>query len=170
MERNLYSALFLLAFFVSGCATTYTGPAPNFKLIGKDAEAEAEKFKFEESFWKNSTGIIVMGPEKTSYKENSLRPLVDQVSPVASEKLDSSRRLNAGVLWSAVVAVAAIIAGHNAKDANASNNFDNLVWLAIGSEVGFGIASSWVHSNAAAQFNKDLRSKFTPIIGINTSF
>lgn len=91
---NYISILLLpfLLFLFSSCASHYKGPFPKKNVRDEKIKSEEmSKFRFEESFWNQPLKAFRMGPEKKVLTLESLRPLISEVSPQASDKIDSLR-------------------------------------------------------------------------------
>lgn len=170
IHKIVISLILSMTLLLNACVTAYKGPGPNFSLKGKEAEAEINRFRLEESFWHQRGRAFEMGDDHQPYWDKSLRPIMEDVSPESVKKLEHSYALNNGVWISLIVAVGSLVAAHNSKDSQTENLFRNLTWVGIAGELGFGISSLLVHGKAAEQFNKDLKNKFTPTVSLKTNF
>jgi hypothetical protein len=155
---------------LSGCATTYQGPAPNFKLTGDEAKKEYEKFKWDESEWHQHPRFIRMGSEKTPVKRWSIDPIIDDVSPAAREKINKAKNwlLVEGILVS--VSLGLLIYGLSNRDNRSDSNL-YAIYGTAGASLAIGLfVIPPIMKDASEQFNRDLKGKFTPALAFRTSF
>lgn len=163
-------AIFLCLALVSGCATTYQGPPPNFKLTGDEAKKEFEKFSWSESEFSQHPRFVRMGPEKTVVKRWSLDPIIDDVSPAAREKINKAKKWNLaqGILVS--ISLGLLIYGLSSKDNRSESNLYAIYGTAgVSLVIGMFVVPP-IMKDATEQFNRDLKQKFAPSLAWQTSF
>jgi hypothetical protein len=167
---NKFLSIFLCGLMVSGCATTYQGPPPNFKLTGDEAKKEYEKFKWDTSEFRQHPRIVHMGSEKLFVKRSSIDPIIDEVSPAAREKINKARKWNLvqGILVS--VSLGLLIYGLSSKDNRSDSNL-YAIYGTLGLSLAIGLfVVPPIMKDASEQFNQDLKQKFNPTLGFRTSF
>ncbi|MCJ8275815.1 MAG: hypothetical protein HRT44_04665 [Bdellovibrionales bacterium] len=159
-----------LLFLVAACATQYKGPSPDFSLKGEAAEKEIENFSLSESYWGQAPGAVYMGPEKNFYYLNSVRPIINDVSPIANQKIKTAHKWAwAGniLMWGALAYLAAIII----DDGSEFGSDERTVYYSIiGASFATGFVSSGYMQSAVKQYNRDLRARFTPKLTYNWKF
>ena|SRR6185312_7610385 len=161
-------ALVMCSALLSACASTYTGPKPNFAATGAAAEEEVRKFSFAEGFFAPKGAAFRMGEDKV-YTQESLRPLIEDVSPSAAHTLHKSQvwgQVGGGLLLAALGFLAA-----KAGDGSRWRTGDNLAYYgALGTSIVCSAVSGSLASSAAHRYNEELRAKFTPGISLQKSF
>ena len=159
--RTFVSALVALA-MLSGCATTYTGPQPDFTKTRAEAQAEQDKFEMTESYGEMNLITVEMG--KKLYFTNSVEPIINKVSPswaTAKRKMIIGEFVSLGFLAAALATV--FMPGD-------SWGHQTGYWIGLGGIIASGIYVNVVGMHAAEDYNKDLKSKFTPALAISKTF
>lgn len=145
-----------------GCATSYTGPRPDFTKTGDAAIAEYKKFEIDETFGGVNLGSIDMGNK--SYYRETVTPIISDVSSSAIEKLNKMRMWNNVNLAILAVTLLTIFQPQDSWERQTG------YWIGLGGIIGTGIYINRIGMDAAADYNRDLRSKFNPSLNFTTTF
>jgi hypothetical protein len=159
--RAFISALLACA-ILSGCATTYVGPQPDFKKTGAEAQVEYEKFEAGTDYGDFNLYSIRMG--KKDYYRETVEPIVNQVSPAAASKLERMQTWNY-VGWGIFAAMMVTIFQPYDSWAHQTG-----YWIGFAGLVATSLHISFLGTNAAEDYNKDLKAKFTPSLAISKTF
>jgi hypothetical protein len=155
-------SLLLACAMLSGCATTYVGPHPDFTKTGPEANAEYEKFEFGTGYGNLNLYGVKMG-NKVYYRE-SVDPIINAVSSTSTSKLQKMKTAKY-VQW--VIFAATIAAIFQPRDSWA---YQTGYWIGLGALVGNGIYINVMGMKAAEDYNKDLKSKFSPALAFTKTF
>ncbi|MBX3022432.1 MAG: hypothetical protein KF799_12230 [Bdellovibrionales bacterium] len=169
--RFLFLFLLSTALLLQGCAAAYKGPQPNFALAGAQAQAEADRFSFDESSHFLNRGFwFAMGPEKKAYTISSLTAMIETVSPEALSTIKRAQRWRWLQYATYGVALAAVMAAASNDHVSSRDQlyFASAFVGASGFAMGFVYDS--LLSSAAYEYNRDLRRKFDPILTYNWAF
>ena len=159
--RTLISVLIACA-MLSGCATAYTGPHPDFSKTGGEAIGEYQKFELGRGYGDVNLYSARMG-NKDYYRE-TVDPIITKVSPASTvkfERMEVAKYLN----WAILAATIACIFQPTDTWAHSTG-----YWLGLGGIIGTGIYINVQGIGAAEQYNKDLKSKFTPSLAFSKTF
>jgi hypothetical protein len=166
------AAFFIFTIFIlQACATTYQGEAPNFKLTGAAARAEAAKFALNADHhvvWRGDW--FEMGPSGEHYSISSLRPVIDPVSPTAQENLVRARRWRIAQIGAVGTAAIAATMALALTQTPSQQTAAAVAALSAGAAFGFGFVYDSLVTSAATQFNHDLGRSFTPALTWRTDF
>lgn len=160
----------VLMIFTVGCASQYQGPKPDFSLTGEAAKREYEKFEFPESFWRQGIGVQLMGPNEDLYTTESLRPVIESVSPRSweqNERAQSRIRIGRYLLLGAL---ALVVIELTDEDRHFSNEQAIAYWSLLGVSFGFNFSAGFVQKSASEMYNEDLRRKFSPALTVNVHY
>ncbi len=158
-------------FLLAACATKYEGPKPDFSLKGDRAEKEISKFTISDNYWDQYGEAYVMGEEqRILYTDESLRPIINEVSPAAMEKLATADTLNwVGFgLWAASTVV--LFSELSDGDSSMSKSQETAFWGLLGSSVIMGWIRFRYVQLGARHYNRDLRQKFAPVLSLQQDF
>ena len=166
--KRLVVAVFALA--LSGCASTYRGPMPDYSYVGTASEVEIQKFTLKEGFFSQTGGSFAMGADQQHYLLTSLQPVIQSVSPGSWSKIEKAnfwRRIGQIAALSAMVILIAEMA-----DDDGYNSTDQALayWSFLGLSFGAVVTLKIHMDRAARDYNQDLRGKFTPTLGMNFKF
>lgn len=157
-----FISLLVACALLNGCATTYTGPRPDFSKTGVAAITEYENFKASESF--GETNFYSVEMNKNRYFTNSIRPIMKEVSPNSEaqfQKMETIQRVSWGLL---LVTLATL---SQPKDSWA---YTTGYWIGLWGIFGTAIYRDSLGVRAAEEYNKDLKSKFAPSVTYRKSF
>lgn len=154
---------------LTGCVTTYQGPPPDLTLTGAAAEREVEKFTLSDNYWLQGYCYRI-GTESEFYSVKSIQPIVEHVAPKANNTIDAAKAVRTGALVAALIAVASWVAAANVSNDSARTSYSTMGWIGLGSSLGLTFAWTGMLSSAATEYNKELKSKLTPTVGMNLSF
>lgn len=156
-----------LAVFIQGCATDYVGPGPDLKLTGSAAQEEISKFEMDESA---INSYLEMGPEHTAYTIESMQKVAGDVSPDAVKSFDTAKTWRRVQTISFGVALASLLGMVITTDANEKRNYIAGGYIGAAATIGAGIIYRGALSDGANEFNRDLRAKYPPVVGLTLSF
>ncbi len=159
--RTFISALLACA-MLSACATTYVGPHPDFTQTGDAAKSEYEKFEFGTAYGNLNLYGVKMG-NKVYYRE-SVDPIIKKVSPTSTSKLQEMEVAN---YFNWVIFAATMVAIFQPRDSWANQTG---YYIGLGALLGTGIYINVLGMNAAEDYNKDLKSKFSPSLAFSKTF
>ena len=159
--RAFISALVALA-FLSGCATAYQGPRPDFSKTGSEAQAEYKKFEIGESYGEMNRYAVRMGDKP--YFTETVEPIIKDVSPAWSGR-EKKMKIAEYVSWGIFAATIATIFAPQDSWARTTG-----YWIGIGGLLGTGIYVNVTGMHAAEEYNRDLKSKFAPTAGVSATF
>ena len=171
MKMTKYLAIFLsLSLALGGCATPYKGSPPDLSLKGDAAKAEYEKFKLEESYWDQGY-FLTMGPERIRYTLPSMEPVVEKVSPQATEKLAQVHDLRtAQNIVFGVVLACAVVSLLSPSNSLTRDSLAPAVFVGTMGVIGANFVMAGFLSSASKQYNQDLRDKLIPGVNVSLNF
>lgn len=161
--------ILLAAMFLSGCISTYRGPIPNLELRGAEAEQEYQKFKFVEGFWSQGQVHFTMEQSGKGYFTSSLEPTITEVSPKAWQIVEDSKVWRYVALGSLAGMIAMLVIQSN-QDRFFNSDQTYLYYGLLGVSLTGSLMRASYLSDAATQYNQDLRHKLTPALSLNFSF
>jgi hypothetical protein len=167
--KRLGAGILVLA-LTSACVSTYRGPGPDYSYVGTAAEAEIQRFTFKEGFLHQGGEFFIMGADQQHYLLNSLKPVIQEVSPEAWRKIETGRvwtRVGQVAFLSALVI---LISEVSDDDDDFSQEQSLAYWPLIGLSFSSNIVRAIYMDRAARQYNQDLRAKFTPTLGMTFSY
>ena len=159
--RSLFSA-FIAILMLSACATTYTGPSPDFSKKGGDAFGEYEKFELAKNYGALNLYSARMGNQ--DYYRESVDPIINEISPASTVKL---KRMDVAKYANWAIFAATMVCIFQPRDTWANSTG---YWLGLAGILGTGIYINIQGMGAAENYNKDLKSKFTPSLAFSTTF
>lgn len=157
-----FISILIACAMLSGCATAYEGPHPDFSKTGAGAKAEYEKFEFGESYGDVNLYAATMG--KKSYYVDTVDPIAKEVSPAWTTRLNKMK-VAEYVSWGILAATLATI--FMPQD---SWGHQTGYWIGLGALLGTGIYINVTGIHAAVEYNQDLKSKFTPALAVSKIF
>lgn len=154
--------------FVSGCAHSlakYEGQKPDLSLSGQAAHREIQRFELEEDNRICGFPCFEHDPKKRQHTWESIQPLFETVSPLAMQEYRRSEVWSYVQLYALGVGIAGLAAGL----ATTGNQRDTLLALSLAGS-GVSIGSSFyvgrIQSNIPEIYNRQLKEKFTPSVGM----
>lgn len=172
MKLRSVSLLCSLA-LLQGCATTYVGPAPNLGARGEEAKQELRKFHLSEGYFSQGPQFLAMGPEgkEDLYWASSLAPVVEKVSAEAAGTLRTSQAWADIALGLVAVTVGAATWSFVASKSDTKSAAATVCIVSgLSSVVVNAAVVPILHMSAARSFNRDLRAKLAPGVGLALSF
>lgn len=176
-NKNLIQLIFicLCLLLTTACATTYTGPHPDFSLKKEQAKSEIQKFSFSEGFFSNGTEVITMGSDNRVYSLNSVRPIISKVSSKADKKINTAKTWErvSHLLFAAALGI--LIAEVSGPSEESFKNDSEAIYYGLlgGSLVSSFVSSGYIKS-AVKTYNHDLERKYLSedpqSLGFNFSF
>ncbi len=163
-----FIVLTFVPFIFFGCASTYTGPKPDYSLRGEAATTEIEKFKLSEGYFNQGDNLFGMGPTKKLYKQKSILPIIEEVSPEAISRIQNAKSWRTAGWLAWAIAVGVLVSEFSDSDNTITN--DELFWGALGSSIVLNSVSYYKRAEATEVFNRDLRQKFNPSVSYNYTF
>lgn len=147
---------------LSGCATTYVGPQPDFTKTGAEAQAEYEKFRVGTAYGNLNHYAVKMGGQ--TYYLESVEPILNNVSPTSASKL---QKMKVGNYMSLAIFAATISALNQPRDSWAKNTG---YYVGLAGILGTGIYINLSGMGVAEDYNKDLKSRFSPSLAFSKTF
>lgn len=153
---------------VSGCShqiLKYEGQKPNFNLSGEATQQEIKRFELEEDSSICGFPCFKHDAQKRQHTWESIQPLLETVSPYAAQEYQRAKLWRNVQLYSLAVGVAGLFAGL----ATDGNKRDMLFSLSLAGSV-VSIGSSFylgkIQSNIRETYNRELKEKFVPAVGM----
>lgn len=160
--------LIMATLLLTSCATinTYNGEKPNLKLTGEKRELELEKFHLADSYFSNGYKVLTMGPDRTLYTLESLKPIIEEVSP---EAIKQARYASYASYTQIILLSAAFtILVTDFEVGEWSNAKETTYYSLLASSLGAGFVSMYFTKNISTHFNNDLKEKLS--LGLKTTF
>lgn len=155
---------------LQGCMTAYKGPNPDFQATGGEATEQIKKFTLKEhTFWEAGP-FLKMGPDETPYTMDSMSPVVESVSSEAFTNLQRAelwRRNQLVALGIGLFSLAAVLV---TEDPQTKRDLARLSIAGSLSSIGFGLYSGALTTKVPGPYNRDLKSKLTPVVGMNWTY
>lgn len=167
--RHLLRLMIVCSFVLQGCATEYKGRDPDFKLSGAAARTEIENFSLDDNYWHQGV-FLRMGPEGTAYTLPSLEPLVAKVSSEAAARVQTAKTLRKIQLLTSLATLGMLVAANLTEDDSTKIALYTGVLVGAGSTITLGFVFPGYLASAAKDYNRDLRARFSPALGLNYSF
>jgi hypothetical protein len=170
MKKKKLVILIVLGFVIQGCATPYQGPIPDLNLKGPQGQEEFNRFKFKEGFFNNGANSFLMGQDEKRYTLDSLRPVIDGVSPNSTRSLETASTLqdfgiaSSAFFWTSLIVLILTPSQQTANVAGA------VALVSLGSEIGFAIAYTSKMADVAEEYNHELQKKLSPTVTMNVKF
>lgn len=164
----------VLSVSVIGCSSIKSyddGPLPNFILTGGEAQEEYKKFALESGNVFHCGRICFQSdPKKAEYSVSSMMPLIESVSPQATTTIKKAQSLEKYQKYALGIGVAGILGALLVDDDSMRSAL--LVGSVAGSvsSVAIGFYASSTYSKVPEIYNRDLRNRLIPTIGMNWSF
>lgn len=156
-----------------GCASrlaVYGGQKPDFSLSGESAEREIRRFRLEENnFWTCSAPCFESDRGKRAHTWASVLPLIENVSPGAIQRYEKAEGWSKVQLYSLGVGIAGLALGLVSKG-NQRDTFYTASLIGSTISIGSSFYVNWLRSDIPEIFNRDLKQRFSPSIGMNWSF
>lgn len=156
--------IFSICLLLTACSHDFKGSRPDFTKTGNSAEKEIEKYQIH---YISKSGVrIGDDPLLTSTRFKTVEPLIEEVSPKALEQLnglDTQYKIHYGLLGSMIGLLIIDLADNN-------DEVSTPFWYVWGATLLHGFYLSSKLDDVADRYNKDLKKKFTPVLGWRTTY
>ena len=142
----------------TGCATVhdFREPGPNLSLRGEEAQKEFQKHQFRETFWFQTPHYYEMGPHEIKYSLNTLRPMMENVSPASINQMDAAYGWRTAFFIVSGVGLASTIGFWIAGEEKIALP---IIWGTVGAQQVTRTVFALKLKSAAENYNRDLREK-----------